>query len=185
MSTMIDINQFYHRAKEKDLVRNEKARVSLGYQHTNDVGVRIHLLLDYKMANSDPRGPKRHAYAASILFKDLTKNGYDGIVKAALNSKGRNEDGEMIAVKRLLARDDVVFVTRNESLLKHPLIAHKFGEVTGESYGGGDVNNAPWEAVQQIQKEVCGPNAVEDQLFEPMHPDWVEMDKASNSSMSY
>lgn len=185
MTTMIQINQFYHRAKEKDLVRNEKARLSLVFQHSGDVGARIHLLLDYQMTNADPSSAKRHAYAASILFDNLSKQEYDGIIDRAVRSHGRNDKGQEQAMKNLLARDDIVFVTKDEGLLKHPLIEHKFGELSGRLYGGGDVGNANWEAISKITKEVSGPNAYEDQLYEPIHPKWEELEKNKSSDLSY
>jgi phage baseplate assembly protein gpV len=177
---MIDINSFYHRAKEKGLVRDEKVRLMLAYQTGPKIGVNVKVMLDYNLTTSEPDGPKNYAYGATILFDKLTKSAYDYIVSVAKVRYGDNDNAQNNAAERLLMRSDVVLITKDESLLKHPYIKFKLGAIGGRIYGGGDVNGATPEAIAHLQKEVTGAFAFEDKLYDPVNPAWLEMDKKKN-----
>ncbi len=177
---MIDINSFYHRAKEKGLVRDEKVRLILAYQTNPKIGVNVKVMLDYNLTTSEPGGPKHYAYGASILFSELSRPVYDRIVDSSLKRHGQGDKALEVAVMQLLSRSDVVFATKDEAILTHPLMALKVGDIKGSIYGGGEVNGATYEAVAHLQKEVTGPFAFEDKLYEPVNPAWLEMDKKKN-----
>jgi hypothetical protein len=174
---MIDLNSFYHRAKEKGLVRDEKVRLTIVNGVNPKVGVCLKVLLDYNLTTNEPGDLKQYAYAATILFNELSQSEYGRIVDSSIIRHGRGDKALEAASVQLLSRNDVVFVTKDEAILKHPLVNMKVGAIKGVIYGGGGINGATYDAIAHLQKDVTGAFAFENKLYEPVNPAWLNADK--------
>lgn len=172
--SLIDLNQFYHRAKKKDDIVNAKVRYSLADFKSPKIGVNVTLLMGFEHKGDESTCPKRYAYGASYIFENLTDKGYERIVKAAKNRFGNGLKAEEYAVKELLKRDDLVAIYSDGDILTHPLMVHKFGKIKSSIWDSNSVGNIEFSAIHKRVRELTSSVANEEDLFRDMHESrWV------------
>ncbi len=146
----LTINELYHLASAKGLVTNAKPRVRVTRIANHDIGPTVKILLDYKLG-SESSDIFRQALGAIVIFKDLTKKEYARICEQEVSKHGRNKVAESTTAKRLLARDDALYVFRDDKLLAHPLISalYPHESLRGELYpGAGDARGISEAALE-------------------------------------
>lgn len=179
MSNYITPNEYYHESEKRKLVRNEKVRLDVYNQSGPKLGVKALVMLDYNVTNKRKDGPKHHAYAATVLFSNLSPRKYESIVKNQIANNRNVETAIEETVKQLLNRDDVVFIQKDDVLMAHPLVKHKIGEISGTEYDGGEVNDASAKAIETSLRDVNGNHALATNLdIEPLEQ-WNEEAESS------
>ncbi|WP_455233377.1 hypothetical protein [Geopseudomonas aromaticivorans] len=120
-SESLDRNQVFKLHQELGNARDIKPRVEIFDTLTDNIGVRVVVLLDYRLLSDNPRF-RQHALAAEMLFDELSPRQYDEIMRDPIARSRSGSDAVCEEARRqgaqaLLATGKAVCISRDPELL--------------------------------------------------------------------
>jgi hypothetical protein len=179
----ISVNEFYHRAIEKNIAGLESVRLTLDNYINPMARVTVKIIMDYNLKLDAKYSLDHNAIGAVAVFKNLSDNEFENIVTLASSRFSNGKKAEQFSISELLKRNDILFISKDEKIMNHPLIKLKVGNIDGEIYSGGDTPMHKEKDLLAIKESLDSGSYMSDRLDGSIHKSWNG--KNNNPDISY
>ncbi len=181
----IPLNEFYHRANEKGLIINERARLELLIRPLGAKGVSVALcpLIGYNLNSDAIDAKERHVYGSVVLFNRLQADECEQIIAETAQRFSGAQAATLAAAKALLSRDDLISIYYDQRIMEHPVMLRASGPVKMGHYGGGgsSIGDSDWRAIARAAAAINNSCALEQDLYRATNYEWYRQEGAQNT----